>query len=67
VIVLSSTGSKLWAWGNNNHAQLTLGDTETHMRPVVVIPEELDSYKALNGTILSAECGYSTTFLFTPS
>jgi alpha-tubulin suppressor-like RCC1 family protein len=64
---LAESGRKLWVWGNNKHAQLSLGDTENRFKPQEIIPEETQTHQLVEGEILSVVCGHSTTFFFTAS
>ena len=66
-VMLSSSGTKLWAWGNNKHAQLSLGDTELRKRPEVILVEDSQTYRQVEAPVLSVVCGYSSTFLLTGS
>ena len=67
MVVLAESGRKLWVWGNNKHAQLSLGDTETRLKPEEIITEEMQTYQQVDGQILSVNCGFATTFIFTAS
>jgi len=52
--------NKLYSWGENEHGQLALGNTENQFKPTLVEPSTYN-----NEHILKMSCGYDHVFLVT--